>query len=553
MTSPKDTQEPLKQISPLETQRGKVRQEVQDNLNPLAYATAFRDTQGNLDQLDQSLEFRRQFDLFHRDIQKKVQKNFYQRMGYDVATGMKKNLKQTQTVLTDIAKSMAGDQTVETKWNELVRLDSTVAFAAMLPLAYNYMSGNMQQSLVKQYQREEALKDGNMKKWSKRALVTLKPALITALVMQPVTLKVAGGVLNAAGDVVVKGGEVFKNVVFGLPSGEIFNEFKNIGKGGDPVEYLWNGKVSSERRFDKLKEPMLYSTPEKLKKFYSPQLQRYYTAMSKYESNPKLVETQIDAMSLFAYRAAKTSMSDKEMMHFMASLEGNRWDEVKVRRAMLMSATGGIFKFFMEDASPQHKAKFLAEMRRQNNRKFAPRSFSEKEIGSYVPGINATTKPNEKRGIRSALGLGASGLVIGAFIFTQLFTRGLFKITQEPFEFFEWEQGRARVGKKISEGFKSQKNKLSRFTGREKDKFLALTEQKRYKDKFKMLSKKDGALTEVELKNLMSSKLTNRHRREISLAVDEFMEKKKRSKISATEFWDLKPLKKLKAKKLREE
>lgn len=539
-------------------ERRKVSKRVNDDLNPLAYATAYRDTGGKLGQLKErlvSIEYQQKFDAFRSLVESKAQKNFYERSLAQAKDWTHKTTDDMSHFLKDIIGSIQGDPEVEHHWQELVSFDKTNAQVSGAVLMYDHLSGGMQTRVAEEYQGMIDGKKQGFKKFSGKAWAYAQPVVITNIIMQPAVLSAVGGAVDLAKSGLYKGGEVFKNVIAGVTQGDLIDEIWHIGRDGDPIEYLWNGRSIKDRKMDKLKDPKIIETPEKLKKYMNGETQYFFYAMERYPTEPEKVRKQVPDMAKFSYRAMASSMSDLELRDTVKGLQAGEWNSEKVRRATSMSVSGAMLKFFLETASSVDRELFFSELKRIQNQKFKPGGFTNVELQKKFPGINDQMTKKDKGMLRSALSSGVSGIAFGTFVFTQLLAKMFFSVSKDPFQFFgEWsEQGPKRVMERYSKSWKIKKNQLQKFSARETDKFYAYTKKKQYDKKFKMFSRKDGILSGKEVKNLLGKKITNTQRRKISEEVDEFLKDRRRPKIKADEFWNLKTIKSLKSKELREE
>jgi hypothetical protein len=539
-------------------ERRQVSDRVNDDLNPLAYATAYRDTGGKLDQLKGRLvsaEYQQKLDAFKSLVESKAQKNFYKRSLDKAVDWSKKTTDDISNFFSGVVGSVQGDPEVQSHWQEIVNFDKANAQVSGAVLMYDFLSGGMQTRVADEYQGMIDKDKKGFKKFSGKAWAYAKPVVITNIIMQPAVLGAAGGVVNLAKSGLYKGGEVFKNVIAGVTQGDLLEEIWHVGRDGDPIEYLWNGRSIKDRKMDKLKDPKIMQTPEKLRKFMNPETEYFFYAMENYKAHPEKVQKKIPDMAEFSYRAMSAAMSDLELKDTVKRLEAGQWDSGKVRRVTSMSVSGALLKFFLETANKTDKEKFFASLKKIEKQKFKPGGFTNSELEKKFPGLNDQMTKKDKGVLRSALSSGLSGVAFGTFLFTQLFSRMFFSVSKDPFQFIgEWaEQGPKRVRERYAKSWKIKKDKLQKLSTRETDKFYAYTKKNQYDKKFKILSQKDGILSEKEVENLLGKKITNTQRRKISEEVDGFLKERRRPNIKADEFWNLETIKSLKSKELREE
>lgn len=539
-------------------ERKKVGEKVKNDLNPLAYATAYRDTGGNLEALKCNLvsaEYQQKFDVFKQLVENKAQKNFYEKTLKEGIDWTKKTAEETQKFFGDVVKSLEGDPDVENHWNDIVSFDQTNVKVSGAVLMYDYLGGGMQSRIANEYQGAIDDNKKGFKKLSGKAWAAAKPVVLTNIAMQPAVLSTVGAGVDLTKNILYKGGEVFKNVVAGVTQGDLLDEMWHVGRDGDPIEYLWNGRTIKDRKMDNLKDPKILQTPEKLKPFMNGETAYYFYAMDQYAHKPEILQTKIPSMAEFSYRSIKSAMSDAELQNLVHNLESGKWDDQNVRRALSMSVSGALLQFFLETAQPSDRQKFLNELKMLEHRRVKPGGFTTADLEKKFPGINDHMTKKDKGLVRSALSSGLSGITFGAFIFTQLFSKLLFSVSKDPFQFFGElnDEGPERVIKRYKKNWKIKNNQLQKFSDRERDDFYSFTKKKQYDKKFKLLAKKDGILTEKEVENLLSSKMTNKQRRQVSQEVDEFLKERRRPNIKSDEFWELPTLKKLKSKELREQ
>lgn len=512
---------------------GELTKKTNEALSPLAYGTVNKNIEGNLEALEFELAFQKKFSDFENLVQTKARKTWAEKFAQS-AGEIKDDVKD------DFVRFVSDDPDVKLAFDDLVAFDQTNVNVSAGLLAATYLSGKMRRDMAKEINP------------GKKALAALKPVLIANIVMQPAVLGAVGSVgKNIVGKGVYNVGKVTKNALYGTVSGDLFRETMKLGKKGNPVEYLWNGKTYRQRRFDVLKNPEIYKTPQKLKAYFGPRLRKTFKAIDTYEENPEKIEPYIDHSAEFVFRSAKNSLSPVELQTFIRDMEAGVWDETMVRRATMTSASGGMLKFFLETASLQHRKAFLEKFRSFSQEKYPPKPFTDKDLEQQFPSISKRATRKEKKGIRAALSLGASGLAAGVFLLSTLLSKLLFKFGKNTFDLTDpsnggWERFRDRA----KSSFVKKKSDVKAFKEYESRRFMALLKKRDSQQAISLLGGKNGILTESEIRKINGKTISNLQRKKIAEDLESFM--KDRKKISAEEFWELDSVKTLRGKNLRE-
>lgn len=521
-------------------------------LSPLAYAVAFRETNKNLDGLEEGLETKLKFNEklkeFDALVQKKVRDNFYERQ-------LHKLTELPEDWMDDFVQGLGKDPEVGMAWGDLIAFDQNNVKISGVILAQQYFSGSLQKGMKERFVEKEV--NGKMEKvkktFSKRSWDVLKPYIITNILLQPAVLSTIGIAGKQVGKIAVKGVELPKNAIYGIMSGDLLREVSELGNGGDPFEYMWNGKTHHKRKFDNLKDARIFKNPEMAREHFSIDLQQVWDSMKNYKKSPEKLAEKTPEAAKFVYQAINASLSPAEMKSVSENLNAGVWDAPNIRRGLSMGVSGEILKFFFEKASDQHKKLFVDELKKISNRRYKLKPFDCIALERKFPGIQKNMTPKEKKGLQAFLGLGMTGIAGTVFLSTKLLSKVLFSVGQDVFDFTDGAGGGPnRVGKRVQSAYKLKKRKVLRFTGYKKRQFEAHLQKGDFKKSIHALGGRDGILTESEISRLTENgTLTTIQKKSVLKEIKEFEAKESRM-LMVEDFWSLPSIKTLRSKDIRE-